>query len=251
MDAPRTVALDCPSCGKSVASEDMELSLMLAKCSACDTVFSFAEQVGRSEDEVLERVGTDVPALRPATPVDHRVRETVTATGLTLELSWFQPQTLFLAGFALFWNGFLVVWYSMAFAGLASGEVASVAMLVFPLLHVAVGIGVGYTAVAGFVNKTVVDVGARVLTVRHGPLPWPGNTEVRSHDLDQLFLGMRVERGKNSSRTVYDLKALLKSGRELVVCKGLTDARSARYLEHRVEGWLGLEDRPVAGEHLG
>ena len=245
---------------------------MLAKCRSCDAVFSIAEDVGRSEDQVLERAlgdfpvpqgeapagggKADAPALpardpsRPPTPTDHGVQEVAGTDGLTLDVRWFGPQYLFMLVFAAFWNGFLVVWYSIVLGGLANGDAGMAVMGLFPILHVAVGVGIGYSALAGLFNRTRVSVDRKGLSVRHGPLPWPGNVEVDSAQVDQLFLKSRIVRNKNSSSTVYDLKVLDKQGRETTLYKGARDDRAARYLEHRIEGWLGLVDRPVAGEHL-
>ncbi len=251
--------LACLECDSPISAENMELSLMIAKCPSCDSVFSFADEVGHSEGEVLARATAGVPAAtapdpsRPLTPRDHKVRELdgPGGSGLLLEVPWFAWHYVPLALFALMWNGFLVVWYTIAFGAVAAGESAAAVMLCFPVLHLAVGIGVGYTALAGFLNKTVVSVSGTGIAVTHGPLPWRGNVKVPASGLSQLFVQTRVVRSKNSSRTVYDLHAELGSGEQVTLCRAMADLASARYLEHRVEGWLGIEDRAVPGEHLG
>ena len=264
--------LTCPSCGASpIPADDVELSLMIAKCSQCDTVFSFAETVGHDELEVFDRAlgvpptpsgaapgigsgvgsGVEHRAGRPLTPKKHRVQEAETPTGLSLEMRWFSAQHVALGFFALFWNGFLLVWYAIALSSFAAGDSEAAMGLCFPVIHVAVGIGVGYGALAGFVNRTLVEVRTGHISVTHGPLWWPGAVELDANDVEQLYVETRVIRGKNSSRTVYDLKARLRDGSSTDLCKGVSELSSARYLEHRVEGWLGIEDQPVAGEHLG
>ena len=59
-------------------------------------------------------------------------------------------------------------------------------MKVFPIAHVAVGVGLTYYTVAGFVNSTVLRVSEGQLAVRQGPFPWPGNRTLHTSDLDQL-----------------------------------------------------------------
>jgi hypothetical protein len=233
-----------------VPSADVELALLLAKCSSCDAVFSFAGHVGRSEDQAVEAaLGAPPPSFRQS-PSSLGVNESEGDGGLELSYRWFRFQHLFLAFFAVFWNGFLVVWY-VAVAGMAmegnSLEVAPFAL--FPLIHVTVGLGVGYTALTGLVNSTTLAVNQAGLSVRHGPLPWRGNVDFASSDLEQLFLTRRVSNSKNGSTVVFDLKAI-SAGKTVVLIKGVATENTARYLEHKVEAFLGIANQPVAGEHL-
>ena len=223
---------------------------MIAKCGNCDAVFSFADKVGHTEQEVISRVlGEPAPTTDRPIPTDHKVREVDSGDQLTLTMGWFSPQTLFMAFFAVFWNGFLVVWYSIGITGLLSGETEMIIMLLFPVLHVAAGFYVGYSAITGFVNSTTVTVDSAGIEVRHGPLPWPGNIRLDAEDVDQLYVAPRIITGKNTTRTVYDLKAVAKSGTELTVLKTLEDDRAALFMERRIERWLGIEDRRISGQH--
>lgn len=245
-------AIHCPTCGAKVPAADVELSLLLAKCLACDEVFSFGDAVGRPDAEAVGRAAGAAPDAapdRPPIPLDHGVVEREEAGGLILELRWFGLQGVFLLVFALFWNGFLAVWYSIALTALLSGDGEAVMMVVFPLIHVAAGLGIGYWSIATLLNRTTIRVDRHGIAVRHGPLPWPGSREIPVPDVLQLYVEPRVVRGKNTTRTVYDLNAVLRSG-SITLVSGIEDARSARFLEHRIEGWLGIVDRPVAGQHL-
>src|SRR5690606_5247899 len=76
--------------------------------------------------------------------------------GLVFTRRWFQPVFLFLAFFCLMWDGFLVVWYGIAFATLGTAKGPGLMMFVFPLIHVAVGVGLTYYTICGFFNRTEV-----------------------------------------------------------------------------------------------
>lgn len=247
------LALSCPTCAADIPAKDVELSLMIAKCASCDAVFSFADRVGHSEEEAIGLMLGEEPRLaegatRPV-PTDHKVKELDAGDRLTLTIGWFSFQTVFLAFFAVFWNGFLLVWYSIGIAGMLAGETGMVFMLLFPVLHVAAGVYVGYTAITGFVNSTTVTVDRNGIDVRHGPLPWPGNITIEAAKIDQLYVAPRVITGKNTTRTVYDIVAIGPGGAEVTVLKALEDDRAALFMERRIEQWLGIEDRQIAGQH--
>ncbi len=42
------------------------------------------------------------------------------------------------------------------------------------------------SALYGFVNKTVVTVSSRQLTIKHRPLPWPGNRQLSPDDIERV-----------------------------------------------------------------
>ena len=60
------------------------------------------------------------------------------SNGIEIVRRWFGPQVIFMTLFAVAWDVFLVFWYSMA------GGSGNLMMLLFPLIHVAVGIGITY-----------------------------------------------------------------------------------------------------------
>jgi hypothetical protein len=64
---------------------------------------------------------------------------------------WFSPIVFFFVFFALFWNGFMVVWMSIA---LNQGQWI---MAAFGSIHALVGLGLIYFCVANFLNKTRME----------------------------------------------------------------------------------------------
>jgi len=242
--------VQCETCSAPIPAANVELALMIAKCDQCDAVFSFAGHVRHSDQDAVNRVlGGGAAHARPV-PTDHKVRESDTGDGLTLTMSWFSAKTIFMAFFAVFWNGFLVVWYSIGFAALAAGETETIVMLVFPVLHVVAGFYIAYAALTGFVNTTTVTVNRSGIEVRHGPLPWPGNKTLDSGEIAQLYVSPRQVSSKNASQIVYDVTAVGPDNREIVLVKGVENDNAAVFMERRIETWLGIEDRQVPGQHL-
>jgi hypothetical protein len=160
---------------------------------------------------------------------------------LAIERRWFGWHIIFTSVFALFWNGFLVFWYSMA---RSSGDLMA---LLFPLMHVAVGIGIAYYSLAGWFNRSLITVGEGKIVVRHGPLPWWGNKDVESRTIQQLYVKEKANRSRNSARSSYDLHALTTDGRSFKLMAGFPESDQALYVEQEVEKFLGIPDAEVKG----
>ena len=223
----------CPSCRVPVAAEDVALDTGLAKCRTCNNVFRF--------DNLPELAA---PAVRPRQNVG-RPRSVATWEddgGLTVQYRWFSGKHIAMAVFCLVWDGFLVFWYTMAWA---SGNML---MLLFPILHLAAGIFITYTTVAGFVNTTTLRIDPWRLRVAHHPLPWGRPVDLEVGDVQQLFCDEKITRGKNGPSYTYNLNALLRDGSRRKVISGLDAAELPLFLEQHAETWMGIEDEAVAGE---
>lgn len=168
------------------------------------------------------------------------------ADGLTISYRWFSPSYIFLAFFCLFWDGFLVFWYSIAFA-----QDAPWLMFVFPLLHLGVGVGLTYTALAGFYNSTSVTAGQGKLTIQHGPLPWPGSRTLPASEIVQLYSEQRMVQSRNGAHPRYQLSAITRENRKIRLIANLDEPDKVRFLERKIEEYLGIENRPVEGEMSG
>jgi hypothetical protein len=167
---------------------------------------------------------------------------------VVLERSWYSPTLFFLVFFCVAWDSFLFFWYSTA---LTVEGPPSLLMVIFPAAHVAVGVGLTYRTLAGFVNKTRVTVTPDELTVRHGPLPWRGNVSLPAAALTQLYCEETVTHGKNGTSRTYTLSAVLRDGRKIALIKALPEAAQALFLEQLIEERLGIRDAPVGGEYVG
>lgn len=204
----------------------------MAKCSSCAAVFGFADKVAGAALHAKREVqmprgyslGTD-------------------GADLVITRRWFSAKYIFLLFFCIFWDGFLFFWYSTA----VSGGAPLVAIL-FPLLHVGVGVFLTYTTIAGFLNRTRVSVNPAELRIKHYPLPWPGNRTVPRQELEQLFCSEKLSNSKNGVHYTYGLYAVLAGGRREKLVTGLDSPEDALFLEQKIEGYLGITDRPVVGE---
>lgn len=223
----------CPSCHVPVAAEDVALETGLAKCRTCNSVFRFDD---------LPELARSLVRPRPRVEKPNSLVTWDDGYGLTLQYRWFSPKFVFMAFFCLFWDGFLLFWYLMAFG---SGNLL---MLLFPLIHVAAGIGITYWTLAGFLNTTTVAIDGNRLRVSHHPLPWGRAVEMQLFEVKQLFCEEKISRGKNGPSYTYSLVALLATGERRKLVSGLDTPEIPLYLEQHAEEWLEIRDEPVTGE---
>jgi len=156
-----------------------------------------------------------------------------------------------MALFCVAWDSFLLFWYSMA---LHDHHVPWI-MVVFPIVHVAVGIGLTYATLCAFVNTTTIELSPDALLIRHGPLPWSGNRYLPASQLRQAFCEKKLS-SSNSGRTpntsvTYQLSALLSDGSKAKLVSGLNDVSQVLYLKRQIELAMNITPQPVAGECTG
>ena len=163
--------------------------------------------------------------------------------GLLFAYRWFSPAFVFVALFAFLWDIFLVFWYSIAAA-----QDAPLMMMLFPIAHILVGIGITYLALAGFFNKTFILIAQGTLTIRHAPFPWFGNKALLAADITQLYSRERVVRSRNGTMLKYQLNAITRENKTIELLSNLTTPAQVRFLEQSIEAHLGIKDVPIEGE---
>jgi hypothetical protein len=262
--------LFCPDCGGPIPPADVNLDRLAAKCGRCGCVFGFADALaaegprspsrrgglaggsGGSGPGVAVHGATVGPAASrspqlPLLPRPRRFRVEEAAGAWRVGYGWFTPALLFLAFFCVAWDSFLVFWYSVAFTQRDTPWI----MVVFPVAHVAVGVGLSYSTLAGFLNRTTIEAARGMVAVRHGPLPWVGNRTLRASDLAALYVEPNTLAGGAVTRNgqpSWQLSAALRDGTKVKLLGGFTDPAEPRYLERQLEARLRLPPRAVAGE---
>lgn len=230
--------LSCKACDAPLKADDINMEHGIASCRYCNAVMRFAELAGGGEPEVaLNEKRAPVPMPSGMTVEEYGGR-------LRIVRRWLTPVAFFLVFFCIAWNAFLVFWYSMAFGDANTPWI----MKVFPIGHIAVGVGLSYYTLTCFLNRTVIAVEAGELVIRHGPLPWPGNASIDTTHIEQLYCQEKTHRGENSTHTTYSVFAVDRDGQTRKLLSNLSARDQALYIEQRLEEELNLEDRPVGGE---
>ena len=226
--------IKCPHCSRPVSADNINIQTSIAKCSYCSAVFGFAGQVPGANPYGSSKRTVDMPD-------DYSVE--MEDADLVIIRRWFSWKYLALLAFCVFWDGFLAFWYANAFK--TNGPLA---MKLFPVLHEAVGLGLTYITIAGFLNRTKITLNTAEMRIRHYPMPWPGNRILPRQELEQLFCEEKLNSGRNGVSYSYSLSAVMSGGKKLKLISGLDKPEDALFLEQKLEGYLGITDRPVAGE---
>lgn len=244
------VSTVCPSCQAPLPPADVDQSLMVARCAACGGVFDCSAEAGAA---LVQRRRPPVPlppgftvTEAPRAPTETGYREAAPRGGppVTIVRRWYAQVAWFMALF-------LVLWFSILSRVVLGDSTTPLPFRLFPLLHVAAGLFVGYWTLALFFNRSTVRITDDELSVTHAPLPWPGNLRIRSAELTQIFTQLRVTQGKNGEIRTYDVVAIMNGGERRVLVKGLAEPDQALFLEQRIEERLGIVDVAVMGEYQG
>lgn len=232
--------LSCEVCHAPLRPEDVRLDLAVAKCSACNAVYDLSGRKGRATAAASAEKPKLVRAKAPL-PSRFKVDESDGMTRITWR--WFSFIHAFLIFFCIAWDSFLVVWY-----GIALKADAPLIAIIFPIAHVAAGVGLTYYTLTGLVNRTAIEVSRNHLSIRHGPLPWFGNHELPGRQLTQLFGEEVSSTNKGTTTYSYNLCALDREGKKIKLISSLPDKDQVLYLEQSLERRMGIEDAPVDGE---
>ena len=212
----------------------------VARCSACGEVFNFVRRGGA----VSAPIAAEALARPPYMHVDRQGRR------LLIRWRWFTPANLGMAVFCLAWDSFLIFWYSTAFHSRHTPWI----MIVFPIGHLAVGVGLTYATLCGFLNHTTMEISPEGLTVRHGPLPSRGNRQLAASQIRQPFCERSVSRywnqksNRNNSAPTFNVSVILNDGTKVKLIRGLRELTDARYLERQIEIAMNIAPQTVAGE---
>lgn len=236
--------LHCPHCGVAIPVADVDVATGTAKCRKCDELFSFSPRGDPSLG--VRRPPPPEPALVPRA---ERFRIEDAAGMRVITWRWINWSYLQRALFCVVWDSCLIFWYGLVSRVPAtSGE--RIMAVVFPLGHLAIGLGMTYTTIAGFFNSTQVTIGRSRLTIAHQPLPWPGNRSVDAAAIAQLFVG-RTESNFHTSgipRLQYHVSAMMRDGSKIRLITGFKEIGEAKFLEQEIENFLHIAPQAVVGE---
>lgn len=218
----------CPNCSSQLRGDDINIHELIGKCARCDHIFRLT--IPRDSIPVEKTIGAE-----PSRPSGILIDDELTDALLILR-RWFHPTLFFLLFFCIAWDGFLVFWYAIALFGDAQGKGTEWIAILFPICHVAVGVGLTYYVIAGFLNTSSIFVDREWLMVRHGPVPWIGNRQLR---VDEI-LGIEIDYTYSSDHQPrYSVSAHVEDGRQMVLLKGI-QPKQADYIAWQLANKLGV-----------
>lgn len=215
----------------------MSLATGIAKCRFCDKVY----QVPAPSPGVA--AGTRSRISKNFGEPPKFVTESSDIDGTKLAYKAGMAGGCGLLFFAAFWDGFLIFWYTIAFSANAPAI-----MFVFPLIHVAVGIGVTYAALSQILNKTTITLSGDKVKIATSPIPTGKSKEIFSGEFKQLFVSSNSNTKGAKGVKSYELHMMRRDGRAEAILKNIHDLDSALFLERRIENYYAIADEVVEGE---
>ncbi|HVW02406.1 MAG TPA: hypothetical protein VHB77_18775 [Planctomycetaceae bacterium] len=236
--------LVCGACGAPFKSEDLDLRRGVATCRYCHAV----TQLQTAQVQTPAAPAAVQPSIPQFVPQPDSVHVDEWQNELVLTRRWFTPVLFFLAFFCVAWDSFLIFWYWMGLTNMGDMGPMRLIFLIFPICHVAVGVGLTYTTVAGFFNRTIIRVNRNELTIWHGPIPWAGNRTLSVESIRQLYTRVGVPSANQQNvQANFQVYVLLANGRSEKLL-WLPDVQQAEFIRQKIENFIGLEHQPVAGE---
>jgi hypothetical protein len=239
--------MNCPRCRALIVANDVNLEHLLAKCGSCQEVFRFApEEIEAVTDRVLERIVSPNPLRKAKAPRPGSILVEDWGLDRRLVKNWFSSGVVGMLMFCIFWDGFLFFWYFIAF-----NNDGPWMMVIFPLLHVAVGVTMTYSTIAHSFNRTEITLSEGLLEVYQGPVPWPGNISMPTGAIEQLYCMFDSAtwfRNQNRPQpTMVTVNALMANGTRASIVKSLT-LDEGLFIEQQLEEWLEITPRRVPGQ---
>jgi len=185
------------------------------------------------------------------TPLPHGLTIEENTSVLKIIKKWFNMSHIPILVFSVFWNGFLIFFYSIIISSFRQSDESSTAFLImflFPLLHVAVGVGLFYYGISGLLNYTTIQVEQGLLKVYHHPIPWPGNKEIHIASIKQLYCNEGYKSTKSGHYQVYDVNVIFTDNKQIKLVSSLTEKSQGLFIEDKIEEYLKIKNEQVSGE---
>ncbi len=213
--------------------EDFDLENGFVRCAYCQTEMPRPKTSGKA-----------AAYIRTVVPLPKGVTVRQTGDGVEILRRWLTPKAYFMVIFCIIWNGFLCSWYMEAFNDTGN---ASLVTILFPLIHVGIGVVLTYWTIATFFNTTRVAVEHGLLKVSHGPMPWPGNLAMDANEVVQLYCRMESPKSDDETDLTYDVWVLLRDGESKKLLSAGPREELAFFIEQEIEKGLNLEHQHISG----
>jgi hypothetical protein len=160
---------------------------------------------------------------------------------LQIVRKWFGLRFVVLALAVIGWYAFLVVWNAMNFLDPNHNLLF---MLLYSFLHAALGVWPACYTLAGYVNKTVIDLDVSFLNIKHGPIPMARNKKILSKAIKYLYCkkGWRLQTWRPP--LTYEVHVIMHGQGNLKLLTGLDSPEPALFIKKEIEKFLHIEGKP-------
>ena len=164
---------------------------------------------------------------------------------LRIVKKWFGLKFIFLTLFVIIWDAFLINWYSIQFSR-SLESIFDLLFILFPLFHLLVGVILTYYVLAGYLNKTFIDVDFNSITVRHEPLPFWGNKKVSTKTIKRLYYEwddfFGIPDNRRSGYHFFAVYAITNEKRIIKLVRGLDNNEQALFVKQEIGKFLNIDE---------
>lgn len=230
--------LTCKRCTAPIPAENILNDGRLAVCKFCDTVHHLDQDlIPFPEKPKRDKKKRQMP---------EKFIIEQHPDGVEVIYRWLGKQHWAMLLFAVFWNGFLFVWVMISLS------MGAYFMILFAGIHIAIGVGIGYYVLSGFLNRTSIMIRDSALEIIHRPLPVFGMKDqvIERQKIEQAYCKRRVAYTSNDVPVyVFDVHYLDEYEEEQTLVKGLDMLSKALFIEQQIERIYAIDDEPVEGEY--
>lgn len=220
------IKISCPACDSPIKAADLNINDKIAKCSSCDSVFSFEQEVHQlltlspAKQEVAKPTGVDLYHFHD-----------------DLEISLEQPLSpleVILATFsAVFFILFVLIYFLKGdfFWGMP--------------ISVITGAYGFYQMANRHKHFIYIDVTDRFLNVKWRPKKFHHDISVPTSELSQLYVKFSTT---SNQAILYGILDTAEGQQHVKLLPEISGLTKARYLEQEIERHLGIVDEVVPEE---
>jgi hypothetical protein len=221
--------LYCPTCGKRISPDDVDIDGTLATCRACGSVTSVRIPHLQILPTPVRPSGTRQHGREIQRPTDISVEDDGTRLVITFSCTWRRRLTE-TAVACVAWNSCVVVCYGLALTN--SDPYVMWPALVILTAHLLCGLMFVHLTLARHLNHTAIEVTSEFLDVRHGPVPgWAKNQTLAVDELERFYCYNKV-------RSSNCVGALTKEGSIADLVRQLPSYAQAFFIKQELESWL-------------
>jgi len=220
----------CQQCGRPLPDNEINKNTLTAVCQYCYGVSDFKppEKNNATEPHISLR----------------NIKIEKNENQLKIEYRWRSAGGF---DFALFFAGFL--WTAFFICGFMSPHYLDKAGFIAANIMMHMGTIMMYRALVLIFNKTIFEIDKKYVSIKHGPLPWPGGRIITSSDISQIYC--KKDKIRSGKSPLFALKAILKKGGEVPLLLWQDSPEISFCVKHEIEMFLNIKDSSFPGELQG
>jgi len=224
----------CQHCGAIISEQDFDRDMLIGTCHKCHSITDFYNDHDTLKKMNIITAERKLPAILP-----EGITMEQSDSGIIIKCRWYRGyQSIGLLFFTVLCDIF------MPGILLNASNIGFVAFIFFILFL----IPLNYITVTGFLNKTVLSVDNRSISITCEPFPALVNKYIISPDVIQLYCKRYSNPRTDHNIFYYYLIAKMSNGMDVILLNGFENPYQALFIEKEIEKFLNIKNVPVKGE---